>query len=297
MKGKTMLFTTTYKLVNPPEPSMEWEEYRQIVTHEWKAFWDSRVSDERIFQEFFQTHPCMLPWIYGFLRIGGHGMFPNALITQPVLPSFTRKIPDFLWIARDSAAVYAVLIEIESPNKPWATSDGKPSRQLTQAIDQIKEWKAWFADPLNVAQFPKYYRIPDKLFSGGRSFLQKYILIYGRRSDPTLSEAFNKKRVYLQGEDELFMTYDRLKPNEELSQCLCVKINQGGYIAYSVPPTLRLNPFDAEDFSLIRDKEAAVRTNKYLSQIRKEFLIQRWPYWDSWALNGGDGLKRSSDYE
>jgi hypothetical protein len=197
----------TYKIVKSPYPAMGWEKYKKIILKEWKELLEKidRVT-ERDFQHFFESHPCMLPWIYGVFGVGAHGMFPSALISQPVLPSFTRKVPDFMFIARDSAAVYAVLIEIEDPRKPWATSNGCPSAKLTQAINQLKEWQAWFSQPLNCKQFKGYYNIPQE-FLNYRQFLQKYILIYGRQSEAMSNPEFAKKRFSLQGLNEVFSNY------------------------------------------------------------------------------------------
>ncbi len=51
----------------------------------------------------------------------------------------------------------------------------------------------------------------------------------------------------------------------------------------SIPPTLQLNPFQAEDWSNIRDKSKAVQKCKYINDDRKQFLIRRWKYWDDWS--------------
>jgi hypothetical protein len=44
----------------------------------------------------------------------------------------------------------------------------------------------------------------------------------------------------------------------------------------------------------IREKASAVARNRYLSAVRKKFLIERWPYWDGWE---GGGVRRSTDVE
>lgn len=226
---------------------------------------------------------------------GGHGPFPGAVISQPVLPGFSRKIPDFLWLARDSATVYAVLIEIEDPAKSWATSAGQSTSDFTQAANQIADWKTWFAEPLNTRQFLDLYRIPiDWVHT--RAFEQRYILIYGRRMETSLNDAFNKKRKHLERENECHMTYDRLQANRGLSSCLCVKLDGKGYRAVSVPATVELGPAQAHNWKIIRHKEEAALANRYLSQKRKRFLATRWKYWDDWA-NAGGAFRNSADRE
>jgi hypothetical protein len=227
--------TPTYKIVSPPEAAMKWETYEPIIKNEWTALLARGDTTERDFQEFFERHPCCLPQMYPLFQRGGHGPYPGAIVSQPSLPGLSRKIPDFLYITRDSTCVYAVLIEIEHPSKPWATSSGQSSAEFTQATNQISEWKAWFNDPLNVAQFQAAYRIPTDWLRS-RAFSQKYILIYGRRADPTLTEAFNKKRRHLEREDEVYMTYDRIKPDPDASQCISVTIDGEGYRALRYHP-------------------------------------------------------------
>ena len=290
-----MLSNKTYKIVSAPAKAWDWHRYEKILAKKWSYLLNSQHNHcEKHFQEFFELHPCMLPW-YGEIGRGGHGMFPNALISQPILPGLASKTPDFMWITSDSSSVFVVLIEIEDPNKSWATKKGQQSAKLTQAINQLKEWQQWFSQPLNEEQFKKDYRIPSDLLDV-RSFQKIYILIYGRRSDPSLTGSFNKKRVLLENKNEIYMTYDRIKPNRELKDCLTVKLDKSGYTALHVQPTIRLGPVHAKYSSLIRLKHSAVNRNIYLSQARKQFLNSRWQYWDTWA-KGNKGSIRLNDEE
>ena len=93
------------------------------------------------------------------------------------------------------------------------------------------------------------------------------------------------------------MTYDRLHPNKLLSGLLTVKIDNDGYKAVSICPTIKLGPFIAEDWSIIRDKELVIQKNEYISEERKEFLLKRSPYWDKWGRNGIRGIIGASDSE
>ena len=133
---------------------------------------------------------------------------------------------------------YVVLIELEHPAKPWATSAGQQVADFTQATNQIADWKCGFREPLNVAQFQRSYRIASDWIQS-RTFEQRYFLIYVRRSGPSLTEAFSKKRKLLERENEDHMTYDRIAPQREMD-CLCAKLDEKGYRAISIPPTLEL---------------------------------------------------------
>lgn len=268
----------TYESVTPPFPAMELEDYERLVRQEWSELLSSEnQSDESKFQSFFVRHPCMLPRPFHVFGVGAD-IWSNVLVSKPALLSFTSKIPDFMWITRDSVAVYVVLIEIEAPAKPWATVGGQRSNKLTQAESQIKDWKVWFSDERNVAQFRKHYKIPDYALHFSQKSL-RYILIYGRRDEATKNKSFAEQRFHLQGENETFMTYDRLKLDRNLLNCITVRVDKDGcYRAISVPPTIKLGPHPYSGWDMILDKEIAVRDNRYLTPGRKDFLIKRWPY-------------------
>lgn len=152
-----MLLRKTYQAVGGPPP-MSWDVYEAIVREAWISLLDSKVKEQE-YQDFLERHPCMVPGPFGLIGTSGHSPYPSAVISQPILPDFTRRVPDFMWFARDSETIYPVLIEIEAPSKPWFTKNDSQHARLTQARDQITEWKMWFRDPLNVARLRDYYAL------------------------------------------------------------------------------------------------------------------------------------------
>jgi hypothetical protein len=165
---------------NPDRPrAMAWEEYQPLV----QASWEAALAgpDEGPLQDCLAAHPCLLP-VYkpGDVDIGGHhGPWMDAVITQPPLAGFRKRVPDFMWFERTSATVTAVCVELERPTKFWFNRGGTPTANLTQALDQIQEWKNWFAGR-PAKEFFDAYRLPNEwLFR--RHFDQRYILLYGRR--------------------------------------------------------------------------------------------------------------------
>lgn len=287
----------TYIIKKDKNSAWDWDRYEKAIQKEWQQLLDNQNSrSEKDFQSFLERNPCCLPSPHGVFQVGAHGLFPTAVISQPKLTGLQTKIPDFLLISRDSASIYANFIEIEAPNKTWATKKGQQSAELTQAINQIKDWKSWFENGINRQKFIQEYKLSDDMIEG-KSFQQKYILIYGRRNDPNLTPDFNKKRTSLQNTDEIFMTYDRLVPNSDFKDYMTVKLDSNGYHAVQIPPTLRISPFCAQDWCLIKGKETAVNNNIFLSKGRKKFLNSRWTYWDRWAKAKNYGIIDSADYE
>lgn len=155
-------------------PPMSWREYEELVRIKWNELLSSETTDESKIHEFLEEHPSLLPGAFGPLG-SGHYPFPCAVISKPILQGIGLKIPDFLWIATDSKSVYPTLIELEVPTKRWFTKKGKQADALTEAYNQLAEWKAWFSKPQNISLFIEFYRFPDWL--RGRTLKPLYILV------------------------------------------------------------------------------------------------------------------------
>src|SRR5262245_13148968 len=106
---RTAMTRTLYREESSAPGLMDWEQYRSIVLNEFSQVLES--NSEPFCQAFFERHPCMLlgPQAY-------HGAMLSAVISQPRLPSWETRIPDFMSIGKDSLTFYATLIEIETPS-------------------------------------------------------------------------------------------------------------------------------------------------------------------------------------
>lgn len=285
----------TYRIERGP-PALGWQAYSDMVEAGWQELLSSNEgATEREIQSFLELHPCLVPGGQSMSGPSGHPAYPAALISQPRLPGFGQRLPDFLWIAKDSMSIYAVLIEIESPTKKWFRADGVSSADFTQAHNQLAEWKAWFSSPTNQAQFKEAYCQP--IGTPWKTLVPQYVLIYGRRTEFDGREHLSAKRSFLQREHEYHMTFDRLRPNKNQDQYMTVKFNGSKYRAIDMPATLQLGPMLAKDRLLIEQKEDVVDRTPYLSEDRKAFLKLRLPYWDTWARSGEAGIKNMGDFE
>ena len=234
----------------------------------------------------------MVPGADPAADVGGNGLYPHGVITQPKLSGLKSRIPDFCIISHDSGSVYATLVEIESPSKPWANKNGSQSAKLTEAVNQMREWNVWFSLPLNRERFLNEFRIPDSLCMD-RTFEQRYILVYGRRKE-FQGARFQQLRRTLQRAEETLMTWDRIAPNPYLYSAFTVRLTATGYRAHRVPPTVELGPAFAENHSHIKGKEEAVDNSPLIPTARAEFLKNRWQYWDKWAQQDNLGLDFNS---
>ncbi len=283
----------------PPEQALQWPDYERIIVEEWTALLNhDPAPGERAIQVFLERHPSMVPGAFELLG-GESGHYPwlCGLITQPPLPSYNRRVPDFMWLAQSSDTEQPVLVEIEAPSKRWFTKAGRPTEQLTQALDQIAEWKAWFGVSHNVDAFKEFYRL-DREAWRKRRFRPAYLLIYGRRAEANADPNRTQKRTHFHADDVVTITYDRLQPNPKANDLICLKVDgPGRFCVVSVPATLRWAPYLADERSLAHGWDAAIESNPYISRPRKDFLIKRRPYWEEWAHRETNGPANLGDQE
>jgi len=82
---------------------------------EWKKLLCNDSIKEKDLQKFLETNPCMIPGAYGLSLTSGHMPLYASVFSQPVLPGFKAKKPDFMWIATCSNEINPKLLEIEDP--------------------------------------------------------------------------------------------------------------------------------------------------------------------------------------
>ncbi|TET71794.1 MAG: DUF4263 domain-containing protein [Candidatus Aminicenantes bacterium] len=104
------------------------------------------TEKEHDLQEFLQNNPIYLIQHMG----GGHGRW---VIPKQRLGA--EHVTDFLIGERHSAGFEWQAVELENPNAPMFTKQGDPSKQLTHAIRQIQDWRAWLQRNQNYASRPK----------------------------------------------------------------------------------------------------------------------------------------------
>lgn len=289
-------FAKTYEMAGSSPPPMPWEEYSQVVQQEWLELLNSsRAKVEANIQHFLEAHPCMVPGGQSMSGPSGHSAYPCALITQPRLPGFQAKVPDFLWLSADSLNLYAVLVEIEAPTKPMFTRAKNPTAEFTQAQTQLATWKAWLSVPSNETAFRQAYM--QSFDIPWRRFVPQFVLIYGRRAELEARPELNATRAHMQRESEFYMTFDRLHPIKDQDNYMTARFDGVRYQAVAMPATLELRPSDAEYRAAIFGKEDVVDRTPFMTSDRKEFLKRRFSYWDEWARQGEKGVQSMGDRE
>lgn len=264
-----------------PAP-MAWADYVRSVLADYQALLSASPLEAEM-QRFFEHNPALVPG--AFPSAMGHGAFPDALISQPALSGIGDRRPDFMWIARNSAVVQPVLIEIESPGKRWLAGkgrDARPSADLTQALNQLRQWEQWLEKPANQEVLLETYGVPAD-WRRTRALRPQYWLIYGRREENPAE--IGKLRDYYGQRGLNVHAYDNLRrPNEWCRDYLTVRSRSGGiYTAMCVPPTATWVAGSPQSWRAVKDRENAVRAAPQLSDDRKRYLIEQLPAWDAWA--------------
>jgi hypothetical protein len=93
------------------------------------------------------------------------------------------------------------------------------------------------------------------------------------------------------------MTFDRLRPDKDCSQYISATKRKGAYRALAVPATMEIGPSVADDFALIEAIPEAIQKNEWMSEGRRRFLVERLPYWNTWARNPNPGVIGAGDRE
>lgn len=290
------IFKKPYEFVDNGSKALDWDVYERIVIEEYEELLKQKGNEEGVFQNFFERNPAFLPGAFGIYGESGHPPYNYALVTQPLLNGLASKIPDFLWIASDSLAIYPIFIEIETPNKRWFRNDGIPAAEFTQAQNQLSDWKIWLSNPTHQNLFYQYYDI-DREIASGKTVRPQFVLIFGSRSEFEGNPELNQKRAQLvRGNDETYMTFDRLSPNIKARDSITCKVRNRKYTAKFVSPTFRLGVVNAEELSKIANKEEAINNSK-IDDVRKGFILSRLTYWEEFGQKQPRGLRNSEDWE
>jgi len=276
----------TYRQERGPAP-FPFESYQSSLEKEYQALLESNPK-ERNLQKFFEANPSLVPgaWTPGVRS--GHYPLHCALITQPRLPSFRFRQPDFMWISGHSGTWYPTLIEIESPRKKVFTKAGLPTAEFTAARNQLAQWRTWFNNATNVQQFIDAYGVPDDL-RRSRTMQLHMILIYGRRKELDSNPALSQQRAsLLPGHDEELVSFDRVFADSDLQHAITIQaMGSGRYCVVNIPPCFTTGPDLSERFIYIEGFDKVLAETASISEERREFLKCRIRYWREWASEPG----------
>jgi hypothetical protein len=100
-------------------------------------------------EEDIQKHLAKNPKFLTRILLGNHGSW---CITKPKFGC--QRVPDFLVAELDSLGFRWYGIELENTKKVMYTQRGIQSAALTEAINQIDDWRIWLKNNIEYAQKP-----------------------------------------------------------------------------------------------------------------------------------------------
>lgn len=277
------LLDKNYEVIKDCPKELEWNEYYQIVENEYHSLLEDNSNNERIFQDFFECNPSLLPGGMELFGQSGHYPHMSALITQPTLGTDLARKPDFLWLAQDSLTFCPVFIEIESPHKVMFTGSNIPSAEFNQALNQIDEWRMLLNKPINQMALMDRYNIPVR--TRDKVFEPQFLLIYGRRSEYENNEYLRNLRKQKENNRVSIMSYDRLHPLADYRQFITCRVKNKQYEVVAIPPTFRYIAGEAEVLYKWKGFLEKIDYMKNTTVERKKFLKERYDYWMSFKGN------------
>lgn len=284
-----MQFQVTYQQKVGPKPCA-FDAYAHRVKAEYKQLL-MQDPPESVLHEFLEHNPSFVPgaWTPGIKS--GHYPIHQVLISQPRLPGFDSRTPDFLWLSTHSDSWYAAMIEIERPEKLIFTKKGIPTAEFTQARNQLSQWRVWFDTPANEQLFINDYGIPTSIHTS-RTMELHLILVYGRRSEfekkPKLSKIRGKQ---LNGLYEELISFDRLQPDVDLQDIVTVTpMGNGRFAVKWVPETFAITPHSANKMLVLDGLEDAIDHNPRIANERAVFIKSRITYWRNWIHTDGNSF-------
>jgi hypothetical protein len=283
---------------NPDRPmAMAWPEYEALVRDRFLKLLDSQ-PDEKPVQKFLEQHPSLLPGAGDIGHGGHHGAWWDAVITQPELKGLgATRYPDFMYVRRDTIITQAVCIEIESPRKPWFNRDLTPSAKLTQALDQLDEWRLWFDKPVNRLIFNQMY-VPQEY--SDRLIEPLFVLVYGRDSEfrpqgphQDYAKARAKRDKYRQS-DQWIYTFDMLTPHPYAESYGTIRGHRGKFNILNVPATFKTGGYLKSSGSIMDacdDVSDALAENMQLDATRRIYIEERWNFWKQEKISPGSRFR------
>lgn len=182
--------------------------------------------NEQVYQKYLEQHTRLIPREF----VQNHGIGCDLVLRKLSFGSDYKS--DFFYFSKSSDDWNAVHIEIEKPSSKYfkgSTSEFDPG--FLHAIQQINDWRAWFArdnqkgflNSLAAIQVPTHMAIRNPTFN-------KYVLVYGRRDEYSGSDIRRSKIQSLETDDFKIISFDSLAEGLKSKDELSIAIRHNEYI-------------------------------------------------------------------
>lgn len=277
-----------------PPPS--WERCARLVEATWRSLLEAGTATELELQRFIEVHPCVLPYTVAYTAsgtpdYGHHGTIHSGVFTQPRLPGTKTLRPDFMRITRDSQWTYVTVFELKWPGMDLFRGGAR----FRDAFDAAREQVNGYAATLEVdgwREFRDWYQLPD--YVEHRDIQLRLVLLAGRRSEVYQHPERRDRR---RRESVLIRSLDSLTPAAEARDEMTLALRGRTIAATSVQPTMRFGPGNAVALSIVHGMGGAIARQPAFSERRRQFLLERLPYWQAFERRPGLRISQANYWE
>lgn len=161
---------------------------------------------EQVYQSFLEEHTRFIPREF----IQNHGIGQSLVLRKLSFGADYKT--DFFFFSKSSDDWNAVFIEIEKPSSRFFRGNTNEfHRDFRNALEQINQWKAWFLSNQNKGSFLSMVsaiQVPHHM--ARNSTYNKYVLVFGRRSEYAGNEDRRRLVSALETDDFKIITFDSL---------------------------------------------------------------------------------------
>ena len=226
-----------------------------------------KECEEQTYQSFIEEHTRFIPRNFE----QNHGIHLGLVLRKLSLGADYRS--DFFFFSKSTVNWNAVFVEIEKPSSRFFKGNTNEFHSdFLKAIQQINQWKAWFLDERNKTSFLSTVRmihVPHHMASNPTN--NKYVLVFGRRSEYGNNEDRRRLVMASKTEDIEIITFDSLAEglagkyevsigsrHNQFIDILTDKVTEPGLYSWVEPTQLRVSE------ALKDELENGPRSNHYI---------------------------------
>lgn len=278
--------------VAPPS----WDRYSRLVDAEWRSLLDDGHPAELALQRLLEAHPCLLPYTVAYTPAGTpdyghHGTIHSGVFAQPRLPGDRTLRPDFMRITRDSQWTYVTLFELKLAGMQLFRGGARFKDAFDAAREQVNGYAAALESD-GWREFRATYQLPN--YVEHRDIRLRLVLLAGRRSEVYQHPERRDRR---RRESVLVRSLDSLTPVAEARDEMTLVLRRRKIVATGVQPTMRFGPGNAAALAVVLGLPGAITAQAALPPRRKQFLLERLPYWQSFERRPGLRISQANYWE
>jgi Domain of unknown function (DUF4263) len=184
-----------------------------------------KAGPEQVYQSYLEKHTRLIPREF----VQNHGIGCSLVLRK--LPFGADYKSDFFYFSKSTDDWNAVFIELEKPQSRFFRKDSNDFHpDFTQALQQISQWRAWFDRGHQSAFLASVRMIQVPPHMAVNPTYNKYVLVFGRRSEYFGNETRRSLVRAQEREDLKIITFDSLAENLERKHEVSIGVRHNEFI-------------------------------------------------------------------